>query len=122
MPYIVELERKWIADGNTILSVGMLTYAITDALLSLPLGADITSVIREKIDEYIDAAGQPSFQLYAEVLGALQAVRLEFHRREPRKLFTRQVSRAVRVVTSDFYSQVIGPYEDQKIAQNGDVF
>ena len=56
---------------------------------------ELTYVIYKAALEYID--GARAFGKFAEVLGAIEAAKLELYRRE------------------------VGPYEDQKILENGDV-
>jgi hypothetical protein len=81
MPYIDPLLRFGGALGNVHpTTVGELTYRLT-----------------KQLTNYVDRMGE-SFDVYAECLGALEAVKLELYRRR------------------------IAPYEDKKCAQNGDVF
>ncbi len=126
MPYITARERIDIADGNDPLTAGQLTYLIT--VKGLAAGAnrhDILNLLRRYVDEH-----GKSFQVFAEVLGACTAARLECQRRHRdhgsrghRKLEAAayQLEWAVRAAAEDFYSHVVGPYEDTKIAENGDL-
>jgi len=77
MPYIPEDRRAdaYVAPET----VGELTYAITTVLV-----------------DYV--GDRPTFRSWAEVLGALEAAKLELYR------------------------QVVAPYEDAKRIMNGDVY
>lgn len=79
MPYITPYERSDVHYG-TADNVGQLTFKLTDS-----------------ITDYIDNKGE-SFQTYAEILGALEAAKLELYRRR------------------------VAPYENQKCLDNGDVY
>ncbi len=78
MPYVKTSERELLDQGTTPLTAGQLTYVLYRACL-----------------DYVGRV--PSFQAYAEAIGALEAAKLELYRRH--------VSR----------------YEDKKIAEHGDV-
>lgn len=79
MPYIQKgLRRTAALDPNT---AGELNYAITSLVL-----------------DYVDGHGGPSYSLYNEIIGALEAAKLEFYRR------------------------AVAPYEDIKMRENGDVY
>lgn len=80
MPYIEKPLRHRLDIGNTHpMNAGELTYVLTRMILDY-------------------ASGNISFQVYAEILGALEATKLELYRR------------------------VIAPYEDSKKETNGDVY
>lgn len=77
MPYIPKGERYTAAKHPT--TPGELTYALTEVMVGY-LG------------------NSPRFQDYAEVLGAVEAAKLEFYRRQ------------------------VAPYETGKMTLNGDVY
>lgn len=78
MPYIIEEVREQL-DYRQPKTVGELTYELYAAVLT-----------------YIESFDE-KFAVYAEVLGALEATKLELYRRS------------------------IAPYEDEKLEVNGDV-
>jgi len=78
VPYISTYQRGELIDGAQAHYPGELTFMLYRACL-----------------DYI--GGRPNFQEFAEVLGALEATKLEFYRRK------------------------VAPYEDKKIEENGDV-
>ncbi len=78
MPYIEKYRREVLTINPPIYTSGELTFVLYKACLTF-LG------------------DRPKFIDYAEVLGALEAAKLEFYRRK------------------------IAPYEDEKIKENGDI-
>lgn len=85
MPYITpeaqEEVRIFQQSGYKASTVGELTYAFSDT-----------------IDDYLGGKEEINFVAFAEVLGALEATKLEFYRR------------------------IVAPYEEKKLKENGDVF
>ena len=81
MPYIPQKDRARILAGATPRTAGELNYAITIMLC-----------------RYIVSKENISYQVYNEVLGVLEAVKLELYRR------------------------CISPYEDLKCKSNGEVY
>ncbi len=79
MPYITAADREWVSHYEPV-NPGQLTYALTRLVV-----------------EYADKCG-PRFQTFAEILGALEATKLEMYRR------------------------VVAPYENKKLAENGDCY
>ena len=84
MPYITPDDRDTTRvpePGYCVETVGELTYAFSDT-----------------IDDYLGSKEEINFAAFAEVLGALEAAKLEFYRR------------------------IVAPYEKKKLKENGDVF
>lgn len=84
MPYIKPEARGRIIEGGHPETVGELNYAITQLVL-----------------DYLDTRAPnhaPSYAHYNEVLGVLEAVKLELYRR------------------------CVAPYEARKCAENGDCY
>lgn len=80
MPYIKKDIRFYIADGFTAISPGELNYVLTLV-----------------VKRYFELNGG-AYQAINDVIGALEACKLEFYRR------------------------IVVPYEDIKIKENGDVY
>ena len=82
MPYITQDRRRTLAAGELldVFKVGDLNYMLTSLVL-----------------QYLEDNGH-DYQRMNDVLGALEACKLEFYRR------------------------VVVPYEDQKIKENGDIY
>lgn len=126
MPYITGRERIDLADGNDPLTAGQLTYLITVKGLETGAGRnEILTLLRRYVEEH-----GKCFQVFAEVLGACTAARLETRRRRldhssrghrHLEAAAYKLEWAVRGASEDFYTHVVGPYEDKKIAENGDL-
>jgi len=80
MPYIKMNDRKALDEGDWPLDPGSLNYVLT-----------------RTVENYIQAYGR-NYTTFNEVLGVLEAMKLELYRRE------------------------IAPYENAKLAENGDVY
>lgn len=80
MPYIRQERREALDSGDQSASSGELNYVITSS-----------------IRNYLRSRGV-SYQYINDVLGALEAAKLEFYRR------------------------IVIPYESKKIVENGDVY
>jgi hypothetical protein len=121
MPYIPDSDKQALLAGVPPQKAGELTYLITHEFVEavkqdlVPMHAHIEN----HIGRYIQSKGK-SFQTFAEIMGAICAAGLEWERREQPKL--EPVVSVLSDVAADFYEQVVAPYEDQKITENGDVY
>jgi hypothetical protein len=79
MPYVDQADKDLLDAGFDPSTPGQLTYVLT-----------------KKVTEYLGAT--PRYADFAEVLGCLEATKLELYRRG------------------------VTPYEDRKCAENGDVY
>lgn len=118
MPYILRGIRKDLDDGAAPQEAGDLTYLLYRATLDWDGGsrADFHLVLGEEVDRFL-AFRPRKYQIFAEILGSLYSTALEYERQheDSRKAL------AIYAFASAFYSEVIAPYEDTKIQQNGDV-
>lgn len=80
MPYVDRARRQVLDAGHPPATSGDLAYVLTKELLS-----------------YLEHHGE-QFQTHSEILGALEATKLEWYRRR------------------------LAPYEDEKCEVNGDVY
>lgn len=113
MPYITQTARRMIADGGPVTTAGELNYVITKELLGdaeFPYGK-----ILGLIHSYMQYKGL-SYGVANDIVGALECARREFKRRKGLD------STFLTAIADKFYGEVVAPYEDQKIQQNGDVF
>lgn len=118
MPYIDQPSRRKLDGGSLPSNPGELTYALTLDVLN---GRD-AGHLADVLMRYVDGQGQ-CFQTFAEILGSLEATKLELCRR-------RMVSRdrlllplaQLDRVKRRFYYEVVGVYEDAKIELNGDIY
>lgn len=118
MPYIDQPSRRALDGGSDPSNAGELTYTLTMDVLS---DRDATHLI-DRLVTYMEGQGK-CFATFAEILGSLEATRLELLRRRmvSRDRLLVPLAQLDRVKRS-FYSNVIGPYEDEKILANGDIF
>lgn len=122
MPYIDPQRRKQLGrDEERPLTAGELNYVLTKGLLDLQRNDDLRfgrSLIETEIEKYL-AGRNPSYTLYNEVMGALTGCALEWRRRTGDGIVAPTV---LNDALRDFYFNVVAPYEDDKINQNGDIY
>lgn len=125
MPYITPVERTQIDKGATPSGAGGLCYQLTKLALRGETAQETRYTARSMFERYAMSkskdAGRTSWAHYAEVMGAVMGMAAEFKRRE-RLLGSAEQLQAIANELGSFYTQVIGPYEDTKITENGDVF
>lgn len=131
MPYITQARRNDLADGQSPATYGELNYLVTRILLDelgpreswgyaklnrmvgiicnlqiiitrgtvmANVSADDMRIINRIVDATLVACGGGWGKNVSDLLGVFECVKLEFYRR------------------------IVAPYEDAKIAENGDVF
>jgi hypothetical protein len=103
VPYLTPERKAEIDSGFRPTTKGDLTYLITRALLGE----------RRQVD----------FGLLFDIMGGLDCAGREYRRRRP-ALSADDVKMLSELewFATDFYDNVIAPYEDTKIEQNGDVY
>jgi len=118
MPYIDQPSRRALDGGSNPSDPGELTYTLTLDVLS---GREM-SAITQRLVTYMEERGK-CFATFAEILGSLEATKLELCRRRmvSRDSLLLPLAQLDRLKRS-FYTNVIGPYEDEKILANGDIF
>ena len=118
MPYIDQPSRRKLDGGSLPSNPGELTYTLTLDVLN---GRD-AGHIGDVLTQYVKSQGR-CFQTFAEILGSLEATKLELCRRRmvSRDRLLLPLAQLDRVKRS-FYNAVIGPYEDSKILSHGDIF
>ena len=125
MPYIkpVDYGRALKTPSNP----GELNYAMT-MVACLYMRGDLSyNQFRDKIqnlvDEYIERLGV-SYTNYNNAIGALECCGLELMRRVTGDYedLADNCQEAMSWISTNLYFQHVAPYEDQKIAENGDVF
>jgi len=106
---------------------GHMNYFITKLLLQsnvlkLPyfVFQETEAVLRPVLLEVIiEVYSPPKYYRYNRAIGMLECCRLEFERRYNVKSVL--AYNLLDKVILKFYKEIIGPYEDEKIEQNGDV-
>lgn len=120
MPYLNSAAKYELDHGVAPTSPGDLTYLITKALLGDPREASLHEALWAVVNRYLDGlSGTPRFADYCVVLGAFDAAKREFRRRLGQH---EGILWPVEEFVKEFYRTVVGPYEDTKIAENGDVY
>ena len=125
MPYILKenYERAAIEPRTP----GELNFAFTRVLIRY-VGKEISAPLtiyqlRILIDAYIKRKGM-SYTYCNDIMGAITGALTEYNRRTNRGagLESNSITYIVSFVLGDWYADVVAPYEDKKIAENGDVY
>lgn len=120
MPYIPGNERnKLITNGEVAQTLGQLTYLLTHHCLNTP-EPWLHLALRREAEDYLDVQDAVNYSTLASIIGCFQCARLEFRRRRPDDYIV--ADDALADIMQDFYRQIVAPYEDNKIKENGDVF
>lgn len=132
MPYLDKTRKQYLDTGGRIETPGDLTYMLTVALLrshpsdpgrTFEVYADAHRRIEATVEVYMTELGyQIRYADFAVILGCLDSARREFVRRARRDGRFGYRVQAIRNFTDRFYREVVAPYEDGKIEQNGDVY
>lgn len=127
MPYLTQERKDQLAGGAVPETAGDLNYLLTTQLLQA-IRADTAWSARRAANDlacgFIDNHGL-SYTTCNTIVGAVECCRRELKRRTPTHLkvpIHQAVDLELRNWLDDFYEGTIGPYEDEKIEQNGDVY
>lgn len=117
MPYITEDRRRVMFPGQVPTNAGELNYCFTMMVLESDDMRGLHKDIADLGIKYIEAKGM-KYQHANDVMGAITGAKLEYVRRTGRHKFDSLFDDAAKV----FYATSgIGPYEDTKIKENGDL-
>lgn len=125
MPYIKPADYARAKDEAAV--PGELNYAMTITSVLLMRGdislVEYRALIEELVDTYMDRNGV-SYTNYNNVIGALYCCGAELLRRVNKTYnLEATVCRDIMAAVADaLYADRCAPYEDTKIAENGDVF
>lgn len=138
MPYVDREARHAMDHGRPPMTAGELNYAITLELIDFTFKerpfhevgeAVVTFVNRTSklMKDYWEAPWHQkrNYQLANDVLGASIGAAFEYTRRAHGKAEEDTINLASTLladVTSEFYDEIVEPYEKTKIAENGDVY
>jgi hypothetical protein len=122
MPYIDQAARSYIGMAGLPRNPGELNYVVTTMTQRVPEGLTGTLVcaVAEEVEGYLAAKPHIGYAEFNEVLGVLDAAAREYRRRKPPE-WPRSVLILARVADK-LYEDRVGPYEDTKIKENGDVY
>jgi len=121
MPYVKQGDRKYLRqyliDGSGIPEdPGPLNFCITTSMINHTFNEDEWF---DRLEEYVHIKGK-SYTVLNEIMGVLTCAWFELKRRDY-ALSTEYDYRLERLAKR-FYDEVIAPYEDIKIKENGDVY
>lgn len=118
MPYIVPIIRSDVRDGTLWpRNAGELNYLLTTLIIDERLTHE---TIQEAVDRFLWAQETVNYQAYNDVMGAVIGAGQEAHRRGVGNGWG--IHHTLVGWLEDWYDAVVGPYEDTKIAENGDVY
>lgn len=125
MPYIKQ-ENRTLIDSKKVYprNAGELNYAITQCFIQQPVGIPVLSFansIKKLVIQYIRTNGL-KYQQINDVIGALNGVWWEARRRLGETDQVNLLFEAITLVEDNFYHAVVGPYEDEKIQENGELY
>jgi hypothetical protein len=123
MPYIKEFERDEPID-----TTGRLTYHICMAIIQAEKDDDIKddNVLRSILDgvltQYLwDAHQECRVTTYRQINDWIGSLYCSLHELSRRKLINTYSQQQILTYIQTFYNEVVVPYEDQKIKENGDI-
>lgn len=118
MPYIKLIARERLANAKAIiLNAGELNYLLTRECQKWPqmfIRVRLWVIVRRYLSAQI-----LNYETLNSVMGALEGCKREYVRRVGENA---TVVCALNDVQDDFYEKIVAPYEQGKIAENGDVF
>lgn len=119
MPYVTQSDRHPLDEGlRTPNNAGELNYVITTFMLRhLGDAAMLYSGIRAHCTQFLSMKGT-RYCYINDVIGVLTCAKLEFIRRTNIRRFDSLFDDLIK----DLYADIAAPYEDSKIAENGDVY
>lgn len=129
MPYVKDGARARLDRDGVPMNAGELNYAVTWHMLHT---GDVRIAVQREVARFLEFRRKPSataaprennYQDFNDVMGALDGARREYRRRVGvQTLGDQDRLDAVEYVATEFYDNVVAPYEDIKINENGDVY
>jgi hypothetical protein len=119
VPYITQDRRIQLEDLESAgdLSAGDLTYLFFKAAKEYDQTWTLVGHLDRLSARYL--LDEPRFSKYCTVLGALDSTNRELKRRFPQEtIFSRKV---LTQYAEDFFYEVMVPYEQARLSENGDV-
>lgn len=130
MPYLtLERKQELTNPGAKLHHAGDVNYLVTEECLDLlqegtaAAGHAWHQAVDDILDAYTEYHGD-SYATYNAVIGALTCCSLEWQRRHHGSTdgAVLTVAAMIDAKAREFYREVVAPYEDLKIKQNGDVY
>lgn len=123
MPYLIANRKAHLDSGGTMVTPGDLTYVLTKNCLDAERNDDwlyLPFSLLYACTLYMEDHQHPNFATRCEVIGAIRCAALEYRRRRQDDWIA--AYDALMDTEQRFYHDVVAPYEDLKINQNGDVY
>lgn len=120
MPYLTKDRKDHLDGGGQVVTAGDLTYLLTRTLLAKMPPAELSAALTELVARYLP--DDPHFADFAIVLGCFDATWREWCRRTWQGEKDWDAAHEFDRWRRRFYEHTVAPYEDTKIAQNGDVY
>lgn len=119
MPYITKESREYIDNGlSEPVSPGELNYALTKLLNENYSREAFALRFKEIAAAYVEVR-EEKYQTFNDIVGAGVSAVLEHLRRKNGLYFPQ--GQWLFDELQQFYLRVVGPYEDRKIKENGDI-
>jgi hypothetical protein len=136
MPYLPVQRKKYLDDGEPVVSAGDLTYMFSKALIQYEddlrqirwrkvvladeIGCEktFTNSVEGAIQNYLPS--EPRYENYCIIVGAFECALREHQRRLGARASELVVGAAKRFQRR-YYASVVGPYENKAIKRNGDL-
>lgn len=131
MPYIKQEIKDALHHGANPHNAGALTYMFTQALIHND-PSDVGDALENVIQKYYVACNEVfRYANYCTIMGSLTCAQYEFVRRRIQERGRKrkppipgdlQRVAAIKDYIKNYYPKHVAPYEDTKLAENGDVF
>lgn len=116
MPYIKQEDRERAVDHPE--NAGELNFAITTLVVEEENLETFIAKVEELVSDYVERKGV-NHTVGNEVVGVFMCAAAEVERRGVNRV---EHASCLIILGFNFYYNVLAPYEDQKIKENGDVY
>lgn len=117
MPYVKQEDRKYLVDDPSIAEdPGPLNFCITTSIVNHTFNEDQWF---DRLKQYVYIKGK-SYTVLNEIMGVLTCAWFELRRRDYSLWI--EYDYRLKELAKRFYAEVIAPYENIKIKENGDVY
>lgn len=120
MPYVTKEARDYVRD-HVPTNAGELCYQLTMGVLAKSDYAATRRYALQCFEQYVESRRLGSWQNFCDCMGATMGMAGEVKRQGFMETHQEQ-AKAVGDALGQYYKDVIAPYEDKKIAENGNVF
>ena len=126
MPYVTQQRRVELRACPIPKVAGEVNYLLTLALIRAYRSSSfkwLGKATSDLIMRYWNEADKQCYQTINDILGAIDGAKREFKRRTVASdIELHLVEKQLNLALNAFYSKIAGPYEDDAIIRNGDVY